>query len=166
MSTIVGCKPSLCEPNADKKSCEFPKRIGYVNDYCNFLTDEERKLLEASIAEFHANTGTEIIVVVEDSKRSHSRKFHCPLGIAQEWQLAAPEKFDDFMIVISRKRTYVDFAYGLKFNHKLTPQEHTHLLYEIIVPAFKRKAYYEGLRLGIDYFISCQADNSVHATKP
>lgn len=166
LSVFVGCKPSLCEPDADNKSCNFPTKIGYVNDYCNFLTADERAKLEQSIANFKAQTGTEIIIVVEDSKMSHSRKFHCPQGIANEWQLGAPEKFDDFLIVVSRKRAYVDFTYGLKFNHKLTPEEHNHLLYKIIVPAFKRKKYHEGLQLGIDYFISHQTDNSIHTTKP
>lgn len=166
IATCMSCKPSMCEPNADNKSCDFPKRTGYVNDYCHLLTDQERSQLEATVAGFHAQTGTQIMIVVEDSKKSHSRKFHCPQGIALEWQLAAPQNFDDFLIVISKKRKFVDFAYGLQFNHKLTPEEHRHLLREIILPAFKRKAYYEGLRLGVAYFISCQADSTFGSTRP
>jgi uncharacterized protein len=166
ISSVVSCKPSLCEPNAENQSCDFPKRIGYVNDYCNFLDAEEIQKLEQTIADFNAKTGTEIIIVVEDSKKSHSRKFHCPKGIAQEWKLGPPERFDDFLIVISKKRTYVDFAYGLKFNHKLTPEEHHYLLHNIILPAFKRKAYYDGLRQAVDYFIMCQADHSTDTTRP
>lgn len=166
LTTLSGCKPALCEPEADNKTCNFPKRTGHVNDFCLFLTDAERDKLEATMADYHAKTGTQIIVVVEDSKKTHSRKFHCPQAIAVEWKLGAPENFDGFLIAISRKRTYVDFSYGLKFNHKLNPDQHNHLLYEIMVPAFKRKAYYEGLQRGTDYFISCQTNRSSDTKRP
>ena len=159
MVLFGSCKPSLPEPKANNRSCNFPDRIGFVNDYVNLLTAEEIERLEQTIANFSAKTGTEIIIVVEDSKKSHSRKFHCPQGIAHQWKLATPDKFDGFLIAISKKRNYVDFTYGLKFNHKLTPKEHNNLLYEIVLPAFKRKAYYDGLQLGIDYFISRQAND-------
>lgn len=158
---FTGCKPSLTEPEAGKKLCHFPNRVGFVNDYCAFLTVDERVKLERSIAGFHTQTGTEIIIVIEDSKKPHSRKFHCPQGIAQQWKLGPPEKFNDFLIVVSRKRKYVDFSYGLKFNRLLTPEQHNHLLYKIILPAFRRKAYCDGLHQAVEYFAACRNGSPV-----
>ena len=153
---FVGCKPSLLEPKADKMSCDFPKRIGFVNDYCNFLTSDETKKLEQTIAGFHAQTGIQIIIVIEDSKKSHSRKFHTPCEISKKWHLDKPENCHDIIIAISRKRTYVDISYGEKISPEITKEDHQIILNKNIIPAFYKKQYYEGLRLAVAYIVSHQ----------
>lgn len=154
-AVCIGCKstPALCEPIPDDTTCHFPKRIGFINDYCNFLTADEIKNLELISANYFAQTGTEIIVVIEDSKKSHSKKFHCALGVMQQWQLDA-KTFDGVLIVISRKRHYVDFNYGINGDTQLTVEDRKNILRKNIIPAFNRKQYCDGLRRGIAYIVS------------
>jgi len=134
-SIVTCCKstPSVCEPTADDTHCDFPKRNGFINDYCNFLTADEIKNLERIAQNYFVQTGTQIIVVIEDSKKSHSRKFHCPTGVMGQWKLDC-NSFDDVLIVISKRR-------------------HKNILHKNILPAFYRKQYYNGLRRGMAYII-------------
>lgn len=153
-SIVTGCKstPSVCEPTADDTHCDFPKRNGFINDYCNFLTADETKNLERIAQNYFAQTGTQIIVVIEDSKKSHSRKFHCPMGVMGQWKLDC-NRFDDVLIVISKRRHYVDFNYGINADSRLTAEDRKNILRKNILPAFYRKQYYDGLRRGIAYII-------------
>ena len=153
VSSCTGSKMSVTEPNADHSNCNFPTRIGFINDYCNFLTAQEIESLEKTIADYYAKTQTEIIIVIEDSKKSHSRKFHCPMNIAKKWQLANVDTFDDIFIVISKKRTYIDLSYGLNANIKLNATDRQRIIYEKMIPSFRKKQYYEGLKNGIAYII-------------
>lgn len=154
LSTVAGCKPSLLEPQADNISCHFPERIGFVNDYCNFLSADEAKKLEQTIADFHTQTGTEIIIVIEDSKKSHAKKFHTPCEISKKWHLDQTENCDDIFIAISRKRAYVEISYGEKISLKITKEDLQIILNKNIIPAFRKKQYYEGLRLAVAYIVS------------
>lgn len=151
LMTLSGCKPSLLEPEATDASCDFPARVGYVNDYCHLLTDGQRAKLKQSIADFHAKTGSQIIIVVEDSKKSHSKKFHTPCEISKKWHLGQPENCDDIIIAISRKRTFIDISYGLNQKLKVSKEEHRHILKDLLVPAFTDKHYYDGLQSAVDF---------------
>jgi len=155
LAACIGCKstPAVCEPEADDLSCHFPKRTGFINDYCHFLTPDEVKNLELIASNYFTQTGTEIIVIIEDSKRSHSRKFHCAAALTQQWQLE-PKTFDDVLIVISKKRHYVDFNYGIRADYRLTVEDRRVILREKILPAFNRRQFYEGLRHGMAYIIA------------
>lgn len=153
---VSGCtasRPSFTEPAADDVSCDFPKRIGFVNDYCSFLTVEEAEKLEKTIIDFNARTGTEIIVVIEDSKKSHARKFHNPCEIAKKWHLGEANKCDDIIIIISEKRKFIDMSYGLETNNKLSNQIRNEVIFKKMIPSFRKKQHYEGLQVGIDYIV-------------
>ena len=154
LAVCTGCKsmPALCEPAADDTTCHLPERVGFINDYCNFLSTDEIKNLELIAKNYFAKTGTEIIVVIEDSKKSHSKKFHCPMGVMGQWKLDC-DSFDDVLIVISKRRHYVDFNYGINADSRLTADDRKNILHKNILPAFNKKQYYDGLRRGIAYII-------------
>lgn len=153
-TTCLGCKstPALCEPAADDTTCHFPERIGFINDYCAVLSEDEIRNLERIIQNYFTQTGTQIIVVVEDSEKSHSKKFHCPMGVMGQWKLDC-DRFDDVLIVISKRRHYVDINYGINADSRLTVQDRKNILHKNILPAFYRRQYYNGLRRGIAYII-------------
>lgn len=151
---FFGCKsiPSLCEPAASLETCNLPETTGFINDYCHFLTDEERNHLETIVSNNFAKTGTKIILIIEDSPKAHSLKFHNYPYLVPKLGYNL-QTFDDVLMIVSRKRRYVDINYGYNGQLRFSPEDHRVVLRKIILPLFNQKKYFEGLNRGINYII-------------
>ncbi|MBS7787610.1 TPM domain-containing protein [Flavobacterium sp. CYK-55] len=148
------CKsvPSICEPSGSLETCNLPERKGFVNDYCNFLTDEERNNLEAIVSNYFNKTNTKIIIIIEDSPKAHSLKFHNYACLVPKLGYNL-QTFDDVLMVVSKKRKYVDINYGLRSGNHFSADDHRIVQRKNILPLFDQKKYFEGLKRGINYII-------------
>lgn len=78
---------------------EFPPPVGYVNDFGNFLSLEERKRTEKELKNFRANNDVRIIVITVSSLNGKSPKEYLE-GYVRKWGIRARQ---DIIFLFARQ---------------------------------------------------------------
>ncbi|MEK9209446.1 MAG: TPM domain-containing protein [Patescibacteria group bacterium] len=65
---------------------DFPKRVGYVNDFADVFSPEESLVLEDKIQEFYKKTRIEIIVVTMKSLEEGKRPNEYLQELSEDWK--------------------------------------------------------------------------------
>lgn len=123
-----------------------PPRI--VNDYANFLNNEETRALENKLARFSNETSSQIAIAVVNSIEGYDKASYA-YGLAEKWGVGQKGKNNGILILIKPKQSnsngevFIATGYGLE---GAVPDAITKRIVEHeIIPNFKKGMYYKGL---------------------
>ncbi|SHN31249.1 TPM domain-containing protein [Mucilaginibacter sp. OK098] len=124
---------------------ELPaKSTTLVTDYTQTLTDEQRGLLEAKLAQFNDSTSTQIAIVIIKSVGAYDiNEFGQKLGRA--WGIGEKGKNNGILVLVAigDRKVAISTGYGAE---GAVPDITTHQIIENdITPRFKQGDYYGGL---------------------
>lgn len=94
---------------------EYPKAAGYVNDFANLLTYEQRASLNDELAAFEKETTIEIAVVTVPQLNNESIEDYTK-GIAEEWGVGKREKNNGvvFLTAPKERKMRIETASGAR----------------------------------------------------
>jgi len=120
------------------------KSTTLVTDYTHTLTDEQRGLLEAKLAQFNDSTSTQIAIVIIKSVGDYDiNEFGQKLGRA--WGIGEKGKNNGILVLVAigDRKVAIATGYGAEGG---VPDITTHQIIENdITPRFKQGDYYGGL---------------------
>jgi len=79
---------------------EYPKAVGYVNDFAGLLSAEQRLALETELRGFEARTTAEIAVVTVTTLQGYSAQSYT-LGLANTWHVGKAEADNGVVLLIA-----------------------------------------------------------------
>ena len=133
----------------------LPAAIGWVNDYENLFTLEERHNLEKTLEHFEKATSIEICIVTLDSNMVSEDKFsEFSYRLMKIWGIGKISKSNGMVICISKdyKRLCVTTDFGIdKF---ITQYDKNRMINRDFVPYFSKNDYYDGTTNGLDAILS------------
>lgn len=134
---------------AESKVPNFPKRIGFVNDFDNLFSDKEEKILDSLIKNFKTRTATEISIVTIDSSMTTLEGFNSyTLRLANAWGVGSKKK-NGILIGISASLQRVRINRGLGVGKVLTDMKTKKILDESMFPELRKGNYFEGTKIAI-----------------
>ena len=126
---------------------------GFVNDFAEMLTVEQRQTLETKIGNFEKETTNELSVVTVanlggDTIENFAEK------LFQDWGVGKNKKDNGVLLLISSddRQMRIEVGYGLE--GALTDAQSFWIIQNFLKRAFQRGDYYGGISGGIDNIIS------------
>jgi uncharacterized protein len=131
----------------------FPKPIGYVNDFENVLSLEEVTKLENLLINYEKQTSNELVIVTI-SKTENEIDFNTyALDLSKNWGVGKRGKDNGLVIVISNQLGRIRICTGTGTEKILTDEICNTILEENIIPNFKNGEIYKGIESGINALI-------------
>jgi len=123
-----------------------PNRI--VNDYANFLTQQEQNALENKLVQFSNESSTQIAIAIVETLDGYDPASYA-FGLGEKWGVGQQGKNNGILILVKPKtntekgEVFIATGYGLE---GAVPDGITKRIVENeILPYFKQGQYYQGL---------------------
>lgn len=95
---------------------EFPKPVGYVNDFANVISPAYKTAIEQLCLEVKQKTGAEIAVVTMDSVGPDYTPTEYANLLFQKWKLGQKGKDNGVLLLdaLKERRVWIEVGYGLE----------------------------------------------------
>ena len=135
---------------AQKSKSNFPAPTGYVSDFENVFSVQERKVLDSMLTAYEKETTVEIGVVTLHDKYSGIGNFDSLVrAIHNEWGVGKKEKNNGVLLAICIPLRKMRISTGRGIEKVLTDEEAKKIIEENMVPTFRNAKYFEGTRKGL-----------------
>lgn len=122
-----------------------PKRDYLVHDYADLLSRQEEVTLGEKLAKFARETSTQVVVLTEKSLEGEDA-FRRSLRVAESWGIGgSKEKDNGILIYVAQNDRAIRIQTGYGAEGFLPDAVAKRLIDNIIVPAFRRNQFYQGL---------------------
>ncbi|MBK6938386.1 MAG: TPM domain-containing protein [Chitinophagaceae bacterium] len=128
----------------------IPAPSGYVNDLEGIFTLEQIISLDSMIEGHEKNTGIQIAAVTIDSLFSDNEKLTAfAYALFDKWGVGQDSLNNGIVIVFGAKQRLIRIQTGVGLQSLLWEENLRKIIVEAVIPEFKKKNYYEGIRQGI-----------------
>lgn len=131
-----------------------PPRL--VNDFSNTLSEAERTTLERKLVAYDDSTSTQISVVLIRSVGSYDISDYA-FQLGEKWGIGRQGKDNGLLILAAMDDRKVFMATGYGLEGAVPDVVANRIVDNVIVPAFKAEAYYEGLNQATDMVMKLAA---------
>lgn len=157
--TFFSCKSAIVETQPEKPKSEiivseFPKQIGFVNDFEKIFTEEEIRFLENLLVYYEKNVNREIAVITIDSIPKNTEFEQYAIRISDDWNVGKNNDWNGLTVVLSKKLRKVRISTTDKTRDLYLPDEFCKkVIDETMIPEFKKGNYNDGILLGLNELI-------------
>lgn len=126
---------------------------GFVNDYAGLLTSEQKTLLETKLSGFATLSGNEIGVVTITSLQGDTIENYAN-ELFQDWGIGKKGQDNGLLLLIAKedRKMRIEVGYGLE--PEITDIEASHLIQNVLAPAFRNGDYFGGINQATDLIIA------------
>lgn len=126
----------------------FPAPTGFVNDFANVLTTEQKQTLETNLSNFEKQTGNEISVAIIKNLSGNTIE-NVAVKIFEEWKIGKKSQDNGvlFLVAVDDRKLKIETGYGIEA--KLTDGKAGEIIRNIIAPKFKQNDYFGGISDGV-----------------
>ena len=156
---FISCKSSKeeskIEPQkAEITASEFPQQIGFVNDFENIFTEEQKIQLTKFLKYYKETSFREIAVITIDSIPKNTEFDQYAIEISDNWNVGKDYNGNGLTVVLSKKLRKVRISTTDKTrNLYLSDEICQKVIDENMIPEFKKDNYYDGILLGLNELI-------------
>lgn len=144
-----GCGFSIRD--LDKKLRRAPERSGFVNDFANLLSAEEKNQLEDHLAQFHQKTQGEMVLVTTP-KTKPVKPSEYVFWLFNRWKIGGGTHAG-VLLLLAQKERRIESEVGYSWEHIISDVESGKILEETVVPLLGEGKVYEGLLKGTEQLI-------------
>ena len=131
----------------------IPPSGRWVTDAGDFLDPGEESLLERKLSGYADTTSTQIILVTVNNLGGYS-DYDYALTIGREWKVGQAGKDNGVVILISREERAIRIVTGYGMEGSIPDVFASRIIREVITPAFRSGAFYQGINGAIDLLIA------------
>lgn len=127
---------------------ERPNPPRLVNDFANLLTPQEQQQLEQKFRAYNDTTSTQIAIVTVPTLGGYDISEYA-FALGRKWGIGQKGKNNGVLILIKPRvgnekgKVFIATGYGME--GAITDARCNRLTDEVIIPAFQKKQYYQGL---------------------
>ena len=156
--TFSSCKSQILDSQLEKTKSEtnifdFPKQVGFVNDFENIFTEEQKTQLTKLLAYYKENSNREIVIITIASVPNNTEFDSYAIKISQNWGVGKDDYGNGLTIVISKSLRKVRISTTDKTQYYLTDEFCQKVINENMIPEFKNGNYFDGLLSGMTELI-------------
>ncbi|MEZ4273240.1 MAG: TPM domain-containing protein [Myxococcota bacterium] len=122
----------------------IPSLTGPVIDEAGLLPATTRQQLSSALHTFHSQTGHQLQVLIIPSLQGEVIEDYS-IRVVEKWQLGSAEKDDGVLLLIAVQDRKWRIEVGGGLEGDLTDAQATRIGQDILTPAFRQKAYAQGI---------------------
>ena len=156
---IISCKTAKVETdsvsqNTEQTESQYPKQIGFVNDFENIFTKEQKTQLTEFLTYYQNTSYREIAVITLDSVPKNMEFDQYAIKLSDNWKVGKNNGGNGLTIVLSKtlKAVRISTTDKTKLLY-LSDQFCKKVINENMIPEFKKGNYYDGVLLGLNELI-------------
>ena len=152
------CKSAKVETQTEKQKSEiivseFPKQIGFVNDFENIFTEEEIKSLEKLLIYYKDTSNRQVVVITINTVPKNVQFEQYAIRMSDNWNIGRENNENGLTVVMSKSLKKIRISTTEKTRYYLTDEFCKKVIDENMIPEFKNGEYYDGLLLGLNELI-------------
>ena len=127
---------------------ERPNPPQMVNDFANLLTPQEQQQLETKLRAYNDSTSTQIAIITVPTLDGYDISEYA-FALGRKWGIGQKGKNNGLLILIKPRvgnekgKVFIATGYGME--GAITDARSNRLTDEVLIPAFRRNQYYQGL---------------------
>jgi uncharacterized protein len=127
---------------------EYPKPVGYVNDFANVMTADQKGKLESVLSNYEKQTSVEISIVTIQSLDGQDIEEYTN-ELASQWGVGKKDSDNGIVILnsIGDRKIRVEVGYGLE--GLVTDAYSNQLIDDVLVPELKNSKYSDAYNLAV-----------------
>ncbi len=129
-----------------------PDKNRAVQDYIGLLSSSENNSLNSKLKAFEDTTSTAIVVAIISTTDGDNISLYAA-ELAQKWGIGQEGKDNGVLLLIAQDDREMTIQTGYGVQEYLTDAESKLIIENLILPQFKKKAYYSGIDDGTDAII-------------
>lgn len=135
------------------ENVQFPEPEGYVNDFDEIFTTNQRMDLENRLREYEQQTSNQIAVVTVNSIEPYKEIKWYAADLANYWGIGKKDKDNGLLIVLNINERKIWISTGIGTEKILTDEIVKNTIDSTIIPEFKKDNYYDGIAKGVEEII-------------
>lgn len=133
----------------------FPNPIGYINDFENILSNEEKSSLNKIIIDFEQKTSNEIAIVTIKTIDTYTDFDKYAFDLSVNWGVGTRDKDNNGLtIVVSENLSRISIHTGTEAAKIIHDEFLNEVIQYSMVPKFKNSNYYKGIKRGLEVIIN------------
>ena len=137
---------------------------GFVDDFAQVLTMEQKGVLENKLRAFNASTTNEITIVTVKSLDGDYIE-HYAVELFKEWQIGKSKQDNGVLLLVAVDDHAMRIEVGYGLEGALTDAISSSIIRNELIPAFKKNDFYGGLDKAADTIIKVTQGEYVASTK-
>lgn len=126
---------------------------GYVNDFANVLSVDQKQTLETKLTQFEKDTSNEISVVfIKDLGGDTIENYAASLF--KDWGIGKQAKDNGVLVLVAMTDHQMRLEVGYGLEGALTDAQSNWIINNIMQPAFRQNDYYGGVNSAVDKIIA------------
>jgi len=127
---------------------KLPKLNHRVNDTINILSASEKNKLEANLAQFEQQSGSQIAVLIIKTTGRRTIEDYS-INLAEKWKIGKAKSDNGLILVVALgdRKVRLEVGYGLE--PVLTDLKSAYIIDEIILPNFRKGNFAKGISSGL-----------------
>lgn len=142
--------PSVIAQDQEEKyfpKPQSPPRL--VNDFASLLSANEIQALEQKLRAYNDSTSTQIAIVIVSTLHDYEVGDYAQ-RLAKRWGVGQKERDNGVMLLVAPSERKITIQTGYGVEARLPDHICKRIIKGVISPAFKQKAYYQGLDEAVD----------------
>jgi uncharacterized protein len=153
VSTLAMGKKNIVNPDNDSVNNYFkkiPAPVGMVNDFEYVFNQKQIDGIDSLIKVVNARKDVVLVVLSLDGSMANKTLFdEVALKTAKTWGIGDKNKNNGILIAFSKSLRKLRIQNGLGIEARLSDEETSALINQVIIPEFKSGNYYQGIVKGI-----------------
>jgi len=129
------------------------KPAGFVNDFAEMLSAQERGALEAKLTAFEQSTSNELTIATISSLEGNTIE-NVAVKLFEDWKIGKKKNDNGVLLLIARDEREVRIEVGYGLEGALTDAQSHWIIQNQIIPAFKSAQYAAGIGAAADVIIA------------
>jgi len=130
-------------------AADFPKPVGYVNDFGSLFSSGFRQTLEQDLENFEKETAVEIAVVTINSLEGNAIEDYA-VRLFEQWKIGKKGKDNGLLILIAKEDRKIKIEVGYGLEPIITDGRAGRIIREQMSPAFKEEDYEGGVKAAVE----------------
>jgi ankyrin repeat protein len=141
---------ALLETGVDVYKFEFPKPIGWINDFASVIDEKSKNNMQRIITDLERKTGAEVAVVTVKTISPYKTIEEYAIDLAIEWGIGKKGEDNGILLLITMKEREIRIEIGYGLVDIISDDRAGQILDESIIPFLRDEKYGQGLLNGVE----------------